>query len=183
MNHLHDHAKRCLELFVCKMGSLFGETSVGYNVHTLLHIHEFVKMYGNLNNFSSFPFENHLSHLKKRIVVTKSIFKHVLNQLLEVRSINTNDPTASPLFFSHKSPNNCAVVNGKKILITDVKEDIISGYVLQFSKPLYTYPYSSEVLGIGKYDLTRNLVSGKASNKCFCIPVAHNYFLVIPFCN
>jgi len=61
LHHLYHHAEKGLELFVHQMSELFGEQSVIYNVHVLLHLKEFVDMYGCFDKWSAFPFENYLS--------------------------------------------------------------------------------------------------------------------------
>ena len=48
-----------------------------YNVHGLVHLAGDVTIYGNLDNFSAFPFENTLKSLKK--LVRKP--SHVLQQI------------------------------------------------------------------------------------------------------
>ena len=46
--------KEFVELFI----TLYGTEQVSYNVHSLLHLSNDVKEYGNLNNYSAFKFEN-----------------------------------------------------------------------------------------------------------------------------
>lgn len=47
-----DAANELLELFVQNFPSVFGENSVSYNVHNLLHITSCANTYGPLSNFS-----------------------------------------------------------------------------------------------------------------------------------
>ncbi|PAA93458.1 hypothetical protein BOX15_Mlig021851g7, partial [Macrostomum lignano] len=175
------NAHRCIEIFVKEMESLYGEASISYNPHTLLHLYEFVCLYGKLDNFSAFDFENYLGHVKRRISITRFASKHILHQFFNVRATLTSDP-ASIVFFSKKSPNNCAVVNGVPILISTVVGNVLTGHVLKFSHPLYTSPYSSEILNIGFYHVTRNVVTGNASRKCFLLPSSGGEYIVIPYC-
>jgi hypothetical protein len=184
--HLHGHATRCIEIFVKQMSQLFGQQSLIYNVHVLLHLPHFVSIYGKLDNFSAFPFENFLSLLKKRIKATNAMDKHALNQLLTVRSIFTgttcNDTPDSDLY-SNKCPNNCALLtNGKVIYITHVHSpSLVSGYRLIFSKNLYDYPYASSALGIGYYRMSDIYeVECCPVVKCICIPVQNEY-VVLPY--
>ena len=178
--HLLPAAHRCIEMFVYDMKELFGDSCMSYNVHILLHFYEFVQIYGNLSNFSTFPFENYLSHVKKRVRPTRYIFEHIIKQVLELRPLlcNTQIP---PLKFSNTSPNNCAIVESVVVYIEQISDNNVSGRALTFSRPLYDYPYSSECLGIGFYSLTRRRVEGKPQNKCILIPI-ENEFLVIPYC-
>ena len=168
--NLWPNAKRCIEIFVQQMESLFGTNSLSHNLHVFRHLHEFVEMYGNLNKFSAFPFENHLSHVKKRIRVTHSIFQHVLNQFLSVRDLLTTSTSAS-LFFSVHSPNNCTIIDDQIVCISHQNGLVFSGNALRFSTPLYTYPYSSHAFRIGYYSLTRKIVAGTPSGKCILFPI------------
>lgn len=180
-NHeaLYPNAQRCIEIFVYDMKRIFSNRAMTYNVHVLLHLHDFVLKHGNLNKFSTFGFENHLHHIKKRIRVTRHIFRHVLNQCFTLRNICISD-CVSDLFFSSKSPNNCAIVNGCIIKVDKTESDSVSGYELVFRDELYSFPYSSRFLGIGYYNLSRSFVIGRPTGKCFMIPVDSAY-LVIPF--
>ena len=179
---LLETAHRCIEIFVHKMSHLFGRDSMVYNVHVLLHLYEFVKMYGVLDNFSCFPFENHLYLLKRRVKQTSGVFKQSINRLIEIRGTFVST-TSSELFFSAKSPNNCAVIGDVYIIVDNVSCDsLLSGYVLHFYKDLYSVPYSSSLLGIGYFELSSTRLNCvEATNKAICIPINNNKFVVIPF--
>jgi hypothetical protein len=156
-----------------------------YNVHNLLHLYEFVKLYGNVNNFSTFPFENFLSTVKLRCKKTRYVFPHIVHQLLSIRDVNVTNPE-KPLHYTIKPPNNVCMCNNKVILITSVSYDnsipYVSGTILKFSKPLYDYPLSSSDLYIGYYNVSLQKVKLiKPTNKCISIPVL-NQFLIIPYC-
>lgn len=50
---------------------IYGPEYISYNVHNLIHLHECVKIYGPLDKFSAFKYENHLQDLKKKIKNTR----------------------------------------------------------------------------------------------------------------
>lgn len=180
--HLHSCATRCMELFVANMSSLFGQQSLSYNVHILLHLSEFVSLYGTLDSFSAFPFENHLAILKWRVKKTNMIFHQSLNQLINIRSLYVNSPQ-SQLIFSAQPPNNCAVLNdGSFLLVSHVGFDnALSGSLLAFSRDLYVYPYPSRCLQIGFYSQSRiKLNQVYPVSKAICIPFDSD-FLILPF--
>ena len=180
--HLYDHAHQCLLKFVQDMPNLFHPQSVVYNVHILLHLHEFVLNNGTLDDYSAFPFENFLHILKSRIKQSNNVFQQSLSQLQNIRSIYTSN-IEQPLLFSNKSPNNCAILeDGTYVVVTQADSNIVTGYVLTFIKPLYTYPYNSNVIGIGFFKPSEKLVRRKlAYSKAFFIPYDQHY-LIIPFC-
>lgn len=61
------YANTLLKYFVEQFSSLYGKENISYNVHGLLHVCDDVKVFGNLNNYSAFPFENYLGQLKNLI--------------------------------------------------------------------------------------------------------------------
>jgi len=184
---LYAHAHRAVEVFVQQIEALFSKKSMVYNVHILVHLHDFVKMYGVLDRFSSFPFENYLSKLKKRIKVNNMIFDQSVNQLLSIRSMYAN-MSINPLIISTKQPDNCVMLENYEIIIVDAVnksetsvEHFVSGNVLEFVRPLYDYPYSSQVLHIGNYKLTKKYVKfQKVFVKAICLPTVNSFF-VIPY--
>ncbi|CAG9762680.1 unnamed protein product [Ceutorhynchus assimilis] len=60
-----DYAEKLLIYFVETFIILYGEENASHNVHNLLHIVDDVRIFGPLDNFSAFPFENHMQTLKK----------------------------------------------------------------------------------------------------------------------
>nr|XP_047143035.1 uncharacterized protein LOC124817240 [Hydra vulgaris] len=60
-----DYAATLLCTFVENAMEIYGRGFISYNVHGLIHIAEDVKKFGPLDNFSAFPFENFLGHLKR----------------------------------------------------------------------------------------------------------------------
>lgn len=55
-----NYARDLFKIFVKNFSLLFGEHYVTYNVHGLLHICADVEMYGPVDVFSGFKFENFL---------------------------------------------------------------------------------------------------------------------------
>lgn len=67
-----------------------------YNVHGLVHIAEDVKLFGPLDAYSAFPFENFLSRLKRLVSSPRYPLQQVIKRLSEMKSNN--------LYFKRKSP-------------------------------------------------------------------------------
>lgn len=61
------YAEELLTKFVKDAAVLYGNEILVYNVHCLLHLAADVKVLGALDEFSAFPFENALGHLKKLV--------------------------------------------------------------------------------------------------------------------
>lgn len=185
LSDFYAHANSCLEVFVHEMSKLFGSCSVVYNVHCLLHLHEYVELYGTLDSFSAFRYENYLGVLKRRIKATSNIFQHSFNQLISVREFYPSLSQPTTLYFSNTSPNNCANLgHGIFVLIADVSGSFVSGYQLKFVKCLYDEPYPSSLLGMGYYKKTTNFIRYKEPmSKAICITSneACDEYIVLPY--
>ncbi|CAN7942327.1 unnamed protein product, partial [Ixodes hexagonus] len=55
---LVDYAERLLIHFVRTFASLYGPHCVSHNIHNLIHLASDVRMHGELQKWSAFPFEN-----------------------------------------------------------------------------------------------------------------------------
>lgn len=53
------YAQLLLLHFVNKFKILYGEEYIAYNIHNLIHLPNCVELFGPLDNFSAFPFENY----------------------------------------------------------------------------------------------------------------------------
>lgn len=60
-----DFAEKLLKSFVEDMKMIYGESSLVYNVHNLIHIANDVRLYGHISNFSCYVFENYLGQVKE----------------------------------------------------------------------------------------------------------------------
>jgi len=62
------YLKFCRELlsyFIKTFGEIYGKQFISHNIHALEHICDDYMNFGSLDNCSAFPFENHMSVLKK----------------------------------------------------------------------------------------------------------------------
>jgi hypothetical protein len=71
--------------FVESFQDLYGESSLVYNVHSLLHLPRFAQIYGCLDKFSCFPFENYLKQLKSMIKKPGLPLEQVVRRIYERR--------------------------------------------------------------------------------------------------
>lgn len=62
-----EYAENLLRYFVESFCVLYGEEHVSHNIHNLLHIVDDVKLFGALDKFSAFDFENFMQALKKMV--------------------------------------------------------------------------------------------------------------------
>lgn len=79
----NDLANNILKKFVTQYSILYGNEYVTYNVHGLIHLSDFVKIHGSLDNFSAFKFENCLQIMKKTVKNSKYPLQDVYNRIVE----------------------------------------------------------------------------------------------------
>lgn len=75
-----NQANELLELFVGNFPIVFGENSVSFNVHSLLHIAACAEEYGPLTSFSAYEFKNKLQILKKHVRKPTGILQQIVNK-------------------------------------------------------------------------------------------------------
>ncbi|XP_050061765.1 uncharacterized protein LOC114120630 [Aphis gossypii] len=80
-------AKMLLRQFVNEYSELYGKEYVGYNVHGLIHINDFVLLHGNLDAFSAFKYENYLQFVKHSCKNSRYPLQDTYNRIIE--KINT----------------------------------------------------------------------------------------------
>lgn len=61
--NLNTYAKSLIIYFVKKYKKIYGDEHITYNVHNLLHLCDDVLLFGKLDNFSAFKFENYLGKI------------------------------------------------------------------------------------------------------------------------
>jgi len=80
-----DFIENILKRFVVESKEIYGLSFVSYNVHSLIHIADDYRKYGNLENISAFPFESYLGSQIKASVRSgfqplKQIATHIITQ-------------------------------------------------------------------------------------------------------
>lgn len=88
MENMIDYAEELLNYFVTSFEVLYGKQYISHNVHGLYHLVQDVKIHGNLNRFSAFPFENYLQHLKKYIRKGDKPLQQLKNRHHEIKSLS-----------------------------------------------------------------------------------------------
>lgn len=100
----NDYANALAKHFVKTFSHVFGRGNVSYNVHSFIHLANYCKKYGVVDNFSAFPFENYLQHLKKILQPGPSPLVQLHNRIIEERvccHTNISEIPLYPLFDGH----------------------------------------------------------------------------------
>lgn len=176
-----DDAHQLLLYFVQKLGALYGEQHLVYNMHSLLHLADQAKFFGNLNLCSAFDFENHMKVYKRIIRQRKNPLVEIVRRLGELDSLKHYGKTIKSQKVLCKPPDNVYMtVNGDIIEALQVRYHKASeGHVHKMyrcrkyydKKDFFTEPCPSSVIGIFAVDKRATAlcdVPAKAiAKKCF----------------
>uniref|UniRef100_A0A6P7GUF5 Uncharacterized protein LOC114343031 n=1 Tax=Diabrotica virgifera virgifera TaxID=50390 RepID=A0A6P7GUF5_DIAVI len=80
-----DYANDLFTHFIKNSIKLYNPDFVSFNVHNMLHIADCVKLYGMLDNFSAFPFENYMPQLTKKVRKAALPLEQVVKRIFEQR--------------------------------------------------------------------------------------------------
>lgn len=203
---LNDYAHSLLDYFVTQYKDLYGKHHVSYNVHNLIHIHTEVKLYGPLDNFSAFKYENYMQTLKKKVKHSSRPLEQVSNRIMESYSVNVKvtkkkypsiimrNNTVFGLEFSHFKlllkpfENHCILKDGR---ICAVQNIIISDQIIQLKvkeylskTPFYTKPLTSLILGSAVVkDINTKwciISSDDVYRKCLVLNISSDESLIMP---
>lgn len=84
------------QTFVEKSKVYCGNSFLVFNVHSLLHVTNFAQLYGSLDNFSCFPFENAMYKIKRMIRSGHRPLEQVVNRIKERDQIITQTGEVAP---------------------------------------------------------------------------------------
>lgn len=161
-----------LNLFVENFPIIFGEDSVSYNVHSVLHVSETVKQTGDPIAGFSYAFENYLQVLKNSVRKPTKIWEQINRKIVQEQFIA---PTISEfpiikgnkcifrnLLLSSDFPNKyCYIKTNIPICIQSFSKnsDIVSIIGCKFNNisPFFVEPINSLSLGIYFADLNKFL--------------------------
>jgi len=130
--HNNEYSRDLLIHFVKVCKQLYGEDSIIYNVHNLIHLNEDVIKYGSLNNFSAFPFENYMQTIKKMLRKAEKPLQQLYNRISEINTelITVDNESTYPIFkkkFLEILPANCSrahrTIQFKNFILTTKKPD------------------------------------------------------------
>lgn len=86
-----DYAQSLLEYFVNTFTQIYGQQYVSHNIHNLLHICTDVRKYGPVDQFSAFPFENHMTYIKKLIRKPDKPLQQLAKRYTEIEVLDLED--------------------------------------------------------------------------------------------
>jgi len=87
---LNAYAKSLIRYFIEKYKTIYGTENITYNVHNLLHLCDDVLLFGKVDNFSAFSFENYMSKIKRKMKNSRYPLQQIYNRVVEIRKLLTS---------------------------------------------------------------------------------------------
>lgn len=87
----NDFASDLLKHFLKTFCIIYGRGNASYNVHSVIHLATDAKKYGVIDQFSSFPYENYLQHLKKIVKPGRFPLVQLYNRISEEWYCNSSE--------------------------------------------------------------------------------------------
>ncbi|XP_049425227.1 uncharacterized protein LOC125884374 isoform X1 [Epinephelus fuscoguttatus] len=89
------YSETLLQMFVTHFGQICGKDSLVFNVHSLVHLAQDVRLHGCLDNIAAFPYENHLQMLKKLVRKPERPLAQIIRRLSEKTTCQTDQMSYS----------------------------------------------------------------------------------------
>jgi hypothetical protein len=83
-----DTARNLFKGFVEQYPKVYGAGKVSFNVHNLLHICDYVELYGSVDSFSAYEFENFMQEIKSAVRKPQQILKQIYNRFIVMSRTN-----------------------------------------------------------------------------------------------
>lgn len=120
------YANDLMKHFICQSIKIYGPDFVSYDIHNFLHLSDCVKLYGSLDNFSVFPFENYLQQLKKKIRKSAQPLQQIVRRIIEetnnshcANNISKDSVKYLMEHFDESLINNCTSPQYRKVKTDD----------------------------------------------------------------
>lgn len=124
--HYISYAHELMKHFINNSILIYGPDFISHNIHNFLHLSDCVRLFGSLDNFSAFPFENFMQKLKKMVRKTSQPLQQVVRRIVEENNLkptkNTDNNLSTELLMEHFNgplTNTCNSPQYKKLKTTE----------------------------------------------------------------
>jgi len=96
------YAHDLFKYFIINSQKLYGPDFISHNIHNFLHLSDCVRLFGSLDNFSAFIFENYMQYLKHKIRKSSHTFEQVVRRIIEEKNVKefVTESINTPIKFS-----------------------------------------------------------------------------------
>ncbi|CAH0548143.1 unnamed protein product [Brassicogethes aeneus] len=150
-NPLHNNvAKKLILKFVRNFENFYGEGTISYNVHNLIHISDDVMQHGSLDEFSAFPYENFMLNIKQMTQTSNLQLQQIIKRTLEQRGFVTYKKKSN--IEKYSSGDVVFLKNDSIFFIETISESAASGKLFENTTFFYNKPLDSRVVGVFRID-------------------------------
>lgn len=103
-----NYAEALLNNFVVSFEILYGKEYISHNVHNLLHLCSDVRIFGPLDNFSAFRFENFMTSVKRLLRKKEKPLQQLIRRYNEIENVCSSKVNIN---FCYNSPYSCKSVH------------------------------------------------------------------------
>lgn len=95
------YAHNLLKHFIINSQKLYGPAFISHNIHNFVHLSDCVRLFGSLDNFSAFIFENYMQYLKNKIRKSHAL-EQVVRRIVEEKNVRefVTESINAPIKFS-----------------------------------------------------------------------------------
>lgn len=177
-----DLAEKHLQQFVKEFSHYYGKNNMGFNVHGLLHLSNDVRLYGTISNFASYPYENYIGLLNRKIRGRSMILEQVSNMADRLDTQVTN--VRSYVCDNKRRDSRVILKNGSVAVIMKTTDQSMEVKIYANIMNYFKFPMKSSVLGIylcsNLSDTVLIIDPEEIKWKCYGIPVSTSEIVVIP---
>ena len=186
-----NYAGALLQEFVLGIETHYYKELLTYNMHSLKHIRDDVKVLGPVDDFSAFEFENYMTVLKRLMRSNRDHLKQVVKRILETDLVPSSRRlrTEKNIKVTSKVGDNCFLTVDSRLCLVqkyDEENQECSVLIFRTSKRAKYYPMHSSELGIyicKDLNHSAQLIKVSAlSKKCYRVPFKEKWFC-IPLCH
>lgn len=87
-----EYAHSLLKYFVNQFIIIYGAEYISHNIHGLIHVVDDCKLFGPLDLYSAFPFENYMQYLKRLVRKSHDPLAQLVNRIHESQNILITKP-------------------------------------------------------------------------------------------
>lgn len=109
ISYAHDLFKH----FIINSQKLYEPEFISHNTHNFLHLSDCVRLFGSLDNFSAFIFENYMQYLKNKIRKSSHVLEQVVRRIVEEKNVRES------ITESINTPTKYSIEHNKGPLIED----------------------------------------------------------------
>lgn len=178
-NHYLSYADGLLNWFVDEARTLYGDSFISYNVHSITHLaDDCVNHQCSLNDISAFPYENFLGSLNRLVRNNNNVVAQIVKRLSENQQVGQEK--SNVLRIKPQTRDNTVLLSGDKFAIVegiDGSEFLVKKIPSHMLTPLYENPTLSteyQICVVRKSRLAdiqcERVPSGSVIRKVVCIP-------------